>query len=252
MDTFSSITANPLADFKYALRAVQQQKWSEAYANWMFRIISLMNKKADAAKIIYDARVTAWYLHAERKTSVQALADAMEVECTEAEIAELRSAKANVAGNLIGSVEQLNAAPLQMKRAVLRSLPIITIPLACAYLGTVASTLHAFSDKTYQLIGGQYAGGYCLSIDELFLIAANPRWIPAITHWHKAPQVKCETDDTVFDSLLNVDENIACAFVDMTPTELRQLLRCGPHTRRPYRLLDLEKIRVSKLSAIQS
>ena len=59
-----------------------------------------------------------------------------------------------------------------------------------------------------------------------------------------------DVDSTVLDYATQVDEATAMAITDMTSAELQGLLIQTEHTRRPYRLADLEKVRIAKLGAL--
>lgn len=85
------------------------------------------------------------------------------------------------------------------------------------------------------------------------MIEKNMNWFENM-NWYDgkattaAAQVTAEPDETAFDHLLYLDTEIACAYTDMTPTELSKAVRRSAQSRRPFRLSDLEKIRVAKLT----
>ena len=150
--------------------------------------------------------------------------------------------------DLVDPVAQLKKAPLEDKRIYLRAVPIISAPVAAAYLGVTTAAVNKFTANHYHAIGDRYARGYCLSMDEVFLIEQNPQWLAGVQSQNDAGGVDA-VEDGVFDCLLFLSEDVACAFTDMKPSELHKAAKAGVQALRPFRLSDLEKIRVAKLSA---
>lgn len=141
----------------------------------------------------------------------------------------------------------LNRAGLADKREVLRYMKIITSPVAAAYLGITEKMLANLKNWESCNLGEQYAGGHCHSLEELNLIAKNLQWVCDWEYTNKPAHTA--VDSSVLDYVIHVDEAIAMAITDTTAAELRGLVSMTENTRRPYRLADLEKVRVAKLHA---
>jgi hypothetical protein len=125
---------------------------------------------------------------------------------------------------------------------------IITTPVAAAYLGISEHMLNNLKARCDRQFGATYAGGYCYSLEELNMIAQNLGW--ACDWIYTKEPVHADVDSTVLDYAIQVDEATAMAITDMTAAELQGLLTQTEHTRRPYRLADLEKVRIAKLSTL--
>jgi hypothetical protein len=152
--------------------------------------------------------------------------------------------------DLVDPVALLKKSPLEDKRTYLRAVPVISAPVAAAYLGCTTAAMNTFTAEHYHAVGDRYARGYCLSMDEVFLIEQNPQWLGDVVSQKDGGAIET-TDGNTFDYLLYVGEDVACAFTDMMPSELRKAAKVGPQAMRPYRLSDLEKIRVAKLNGQQ-
>lgn len=142
----------------------------------------------------------------------------------------------------------LQAVSLKEKREVMRYVKIIPTPVAAAYLGITEDMLNDMKASSRFAFGAYYAGGHCYSLEELNLIAQNLQW--ACSWVYEKVAAPLPDDSTVLDRVIMVDEYIATALTNTTAVELSKLLSTTEHTRRPYRLSDLEKIRVAKLNSI--
>jgi hypothetical protein len=142
----------------------------------------------------------------------------------------------------------LQIAELSQKREILRYMKVISSPIAAAYLGMSEDSLNRLKNEEKNVFGGDYAGGYCYSMEELNLIARNHGWTNAWSradYDHDVPHVEV----TSLDQVVMVDVCVAVAFTNMSPTELSESVPHTSHSYRPYRLADLEKIRMAKLAA---
>ena len=90
-------------------------------------------------------------------------------------------------------------------------------------------------------------------MEELNLFARNPHWIAMGLHADDGhDHAITEVDVTALDQLVLVDQQVAIAFTNMTHHEL---IKQVPHTslaRRPYRLADLEKLRIEKMTRLMA
>lgn len=150
---------------------------------------------------------------------------------------------------LPNAAAMLQAVPLKEKREVMRYVKIVPTPVAAAYLGITEDMLNNMKTSSPFAFGAHFAGGHCYSLEELNLIAQNLHWTCSWVYEKVAVQLP--DDSTVLDRVIMVDEYIATALTDTTAVELSKLLSTTEHTRRPYRLSDLEKIRVAKLNGVQ-
>ena len=138
------------------------------------------------------------------------------------------------------------AADLRDKRRILKSIPIVTVPMGAAYLGVNESDLHSLKYTCCDLFGARYLGRQCYSIDELQLIAKNPKWM----HQYASakPQEVAELPNlTVLDHVIFVNCDLAMAYTDLTSCQLASQVRPAYRNSCPYRLADLEKIRTAAL-----
>lgn len=232
------------------LRALAQQKWAVAYADEMQLKASLITTKVEIKTLVTEAHnfLPRAYISDEKNVPVHKVMDKVTILTDKDIVAQLAAFKSQNRQNLPAPIEQLRLAQTVDKRAVLRSIPIINIPVAAAYLGTTAAALHQFATDHVNVIGAGYAGGYCLSIDEVFMIEQHLHWLEgkARPGHSRCPQ---QPDATVFDHFLYVDEFVASFYTDVGLLEIRKGANESTHIRRPYRLSDLEKIRVAKLTA---
>lgn len=143
--------------------------------------------------------------------------------------------------------DQLGAASLDAKREVLRYMKIIPTPIAAAYMGTTEDVLNKLKHREGSLFGADYAGSHCYSMEELNLIVNNPYWLATFYQFDERGQLE-QPHVTDLDYVVMVDEQTAAAFTEMTPIDLATHARYTAQSRRPYRLSDLEKIRVAKLN----
>ena len=148
---------------------------------------------------------------------------------------------------------QLKAAPLHDKREVLRYMQIVSPAVSAAMLGTTEDFVNELKTCEYEdciTFGGKYAGAHCYSIAELELIASNKVYVKdyAYTSVFRKTSTN-QLYDATLDYFLLVDMETAMAFTDMTKVELSANVPQVGHSRRPYRLAELEKIRVAKLNA---
>ena len=147
---------------------------------------------------------------------------------------------------------KLKTASLAEKREVMRYMQIIPPAVCAAILGTSENAVNNMKNGTDStrkpVLGKSYAGSHCYSMEELNLIANNLVWtyVQEYTEGHAAVQLD---DATALDQVVMVDVQTAMAMTDTTPEELAELVPFTLHPRRPYRLADLEQIRVAKLAA---
>jgi hypothetical protein len=250
MTCFTTFQANAQNNLSNLLRAVSQTKWATAYAEEMALKASLINTKIEINSLIINAHNFLWgaYTSSIKDEPIHKIIEKVK-KMSQKDI-ETQLAIFNMVNSkdLIAPVEQLGIAPPADKRAVLRAAQVVTAPVAAAYLGITTRALSKFTDDHFRVIGDSYAGGYCLSIDEVFLIEQNPRWLVGATSPNKAFDRE-HANETVFDHLLYVSTDVACAFTNLSPFELSKSARQSEQSRRPYRLSDLEKIRLAKLAA---
>lgn len=147
-------------------------------------------------------------------------------------------------------VDELEAATVENKRKVLQTIPIVIVPVAAMYLGVKEAEVHRFKYSCKRLFGARYMGRQCYSMEELYLIAKNPEWMWKYTYAEM--QAADELPDmTALDDFVFVDEDMACAYTNMSEDELRDSVRRSYRDFGSYRLSDLEKIRVAKLNGQQ-
>lgn len=234
------------------IRAVALDKWNTASTAYLNLIASLINQKIESRTMISASYGHMWgaYISSPKDEPIRKMISEFK-RLTENDIMlKIGVFKISDGRDLVKPVAQMSKAPLEDKRAYLRTVQVISTTVAAAYLGITAGTLSKFTAAHRNAIGGRYARGSCLSMDEVFLIEQNPHWQAGEVSRKDASEVKA-VDDTTFDYLLFVDEDVACAFTDMEPSELRKAAKAGAQALRPYRLSDLEKIRVAKLNSQQ-
>jgi hypothetical protein len=158
-----------------------------------------------------------------------------------------------VSADIATPVDQLKAASLYEKRKVLRYMQIFSPAVSAAVLGTTEDFVNELKGPEYEdmvSFGGKYAGAHCYSMAELELVASNKVYVNdrAYTSVFRKTSTT-QLYDCMLDYVLLVDTETAMAFTDMTKAELNANVPQVGHSRRPYRLADLEKIRVAKLKA---
>ncbi|MEV4783406.1 hypothetical protein [Burkholderia sp. LMU1-1-1.1] len=163
----------------------------------------------------------------------------------------LKDHVADVATQLIAeddsAIDTLRSAPLEFKREVLRYMQIIPAAIAAAFLGVSEKNLTNWQ-QCWSIFGKSYAGAHCYSLKELHMIAENRGQIYTGLVSDDIRAV-ASVADTALDEVVMVEEEVAAAFVDMSRIEIHAELPRNALMRRPYRLADLEKIRVAKLNA---
>lgn len=145
-------------------------------------------------------------------------------------------------------LDQLEHSALEYKRQVLSYAQIIPAPIAAAFLGLSEKNLTGWQ-QYWSIFGKAYAGAHCYSLKELQLIAENRGQIYTGLVADDVRAVEAGAD-TALDEVIMVGEKVAAAFANMSGEEIRTQLPRNALMRRPYRLSDLEKIRVAKLNAI--
>lgn len=159
----------------------------------------------------------------------------------------VRRKAASISVSMRRHMQQLAEAPLTNKRDVLRSMPIVTIPVAAMSLGLHPDALLTNENDCRAVFAALYIGALCYSLDDLRLIAENPHWI--LPRTFKAP-LECQSRCSLIqDSLIFVDWEVATAYTNLALDELNKLVRKSTHPSRPYRLADLEQVRMAKLAA---
>lgn len=175
------------------------------------------------------------------------------VPASSAQLCALKQQVADVARKLIAEdekvIHQLHNAPLEFKREILCYLQIIPITISAAFLGMSEKNL-ADWQRYLSNFGQNYAGAHCFSLKELQIIGENRGQIPTGL---VADDVRDSSSvaDAALDEVIMVEGEVAAAFTSMSSKELRTKLPRNPLMRRPYRLSDLEKIRVAKLNGEQ-
>lgn len=150
---------------------------------------------------------------------------------------------------LASALSMLEQSSLQDKREVLRYLQIISTPVAAVFLGVTERALNSMKHNHRCILGAEYAGGYCYSLEELTLIAENLRWT-CDWDYTKRPEM-VSIDSAILDYAILVDEKTAVAITQEVPALLQKLVSTTEHLRRPYRLAELEQIRLVKVRAQQ-
>lgn len=247
----SSVTTPQLIaqnNLRNLIRAASQIKWATAYVEKMALKASLINAKVEISSLVVDAHNFLWgaYTSSVKDEPIHKIIE--KVKKMSQKNIEIQLAIFNTINSkdLIAPAEQLRMASPANKRAVLRAAPVVSAPIAAAYLGITTRAMNEFTGDHFRVIGDNYAGGYCLSIDEVFLIEQNPQWLKGAMSSNKVFDPE-QANDNVFDHLLYVSTEMACAFTDLPPLELSKAARRSAQSRRPYRLADLESIRAAKL-----
>jgi hypothetical protein len=251
MTSFTTVHLTAQQNLRNLIRAVAQNKWALAYADLLALKSLLINEENETTSMISSTHSSLWgaYISSIKDDPVHKVIDKLKKlskKNIEAQLVKFNSLHDK---DLIAPIDQLRAASLADKRTVLRSVQLVGAPVAAAYLGIAPRTLSMFTERHAQVIGAPYARGYCLSIDEVFMIEQNPQWLAGAVS-DKDVNNPNQGDGSVFDCLLYVSEEVACAFTDMTPRELGKAVTAGAQASRPYRLSDLEKIRAAKLDTI--
>ncbi len=143
-------------------------------------------------------------------------------------------------------LEKLREVPPEDKRKVLRYAQIIPTAIAAAYIGVSDHALKVWS-KYLQVFGANYAGGHCYSLVELKMIANNRSWIYCEIEADER-RIIASDDEKSLDEVVTLDYDFAAAFTGMTNEELREHLPRNQLSKRPFRLSDLEKVRVAMLN----
>lgn len=146
-------------------------------------------------------------------------------------------------------MEQLTQASLENKRAVLRYAKIIPSPIAAAYIGVSEHALNEWNN-CHRLFGERYAGGHAYSLAEIQLIASNRFWMYSEMGADDTRSTE-SYDAKALDEVVLVDPEVAFAFTDASYGTLAAKLPFNQLIKRPFRLSDLEKIRVAKLNGQQ-
>ncbi|MYN47441.1 hypothetical protein GTP23_20560 [Pseudoduganella sp. FT93W] len=158
----------------------------------------------------------------------------------------MKDAGAKICEKIKSPLEMLREAPLEDKREVLRYAQIIPTAIAAAYIGVSEHALSAWY-KDLKVFGENYAGSHCYSLEELKMIASNRYWICS----EIVPddrRVTPSDDEKSLDEVVMLDYQFAAAFTDMTHEQMLEYLPRNQLSKRPYRLSDVEKIRIRKLN----
>lgn len=158
----------------------------------------------------------------------------------------LENAAEKVAKKVKPALEQLRAVLIQDKREVMRYMQIIPAAIAAAYVGVSEHALNQWNNYA-QVFGASYAGSHCYSLEEAKMIANNRKWIYNTVDSDDF-RITAPNDEKSLDEVVMVDCDVASAFTGLTHSELRYQLPRNQLAKRPYRLSDLEKIRVAKLN----
>jgi hypothetical protein len=161
--------------------------------------------------------------------------------------AAIEDAAVKVSEKIKPVLKQLQDTSIRNKRDVLRYAQIIPTAIAAAYVGVSEHALKEWA-SLYQVFGSRYAGARSYSLAELNIIAENRFWICSEI-LACAPRSTTPDDDKVQDEVTMVDYDIAAAFTNLSYSEVVKQLPPNQLYNRPFRLSDLEKIRVAKLNA---
>lgn len=142
---------------------------------------------------------------------------------------------------------QLYQASIHDKREVLRYAQIIPSAIAAAYVGVSEHALKKWASEC-KVFGNRYAGAHSYSLAELKIIAENRLWIYNEIVFCEERST-AQDDEKSLDEVTMVDYDIAAAFTGLSYQELLKQVPPNQLYNRPYRLSDLEKIRVAKLNA---
>lgn len=209
---------------------------------------SLMHEYMQKMDILKPFSTMAWnsYEPYEKRKPYIEILDNLEKEAS----AALTVSRLSPALVLARKIEELELASVESKREILRSIPTIIVPVAAMYLGVKEVDLHRFKYSCKGLFGARYMNRQCYSMDELHLIAKNPEWMHEYTV-AKVQDADELPDLTALDDCIFLDKDLACGFTNMSDDELRGMVRRSYRKYAPYRLSDLEKIRVAKLNSQQ-
>lgn len=161
----------------------------------------------------------------------------------------LESEAQEMAKKIKPASEQLREVSIHDKREVIRYMQIIPTAIAAAYIGVSEHALNEWNNRR-KVFGANYAGGHCYSLEELKMISNNRDWIYNTVDSDDF-RITAPDDEKSMDEVVMVDNTVASAFTDLSNVELYQQLPRNQLTKRPYRLSDLEKIRVAKLNGQQ-
>ena len=182
MTSFTTVHLTAQSNLCNLIRAVAQNKWALAYAELLALKSSLINEENETTSMISSAYSGLWgaYISSIKDDPVHKVIDKLKKlskKNIEAQLVKFTSLHDK---DLIAPIDQLRTAPLVHKRAVLRSVQLVSIPVAAAYLGLMPNALSEFTYKHRGVIGARYGRGYCLSIDEIFLMEQNPVWVAGV------------------------------------------------------------------------
>lgn len=157
------------------------------------------------------------------------------------------------AGKKIGEKTETPLAKLRQvsphdKREVLRYAQIIPTAIAAAYVGVSEHALKEWASRS-AVFGRTYAYAHSYSMAELNIIANNRFWIYSEV-LNCAPRSTIP-DEKALDEIIMVDYDIAAAFTGLSNADLLKQVPPNQLYNRPFRLSDLEKIRVANLTAQQ-
>lgn len=156
---------------------------------------------------------------------------------------------ANVSLSMRRHIQRLQEAHLTNKRNVLHTIPVVSTPVAASYLGVPPDALLTSENHCKAVLSLRYIGMTSYSMSDLQLIAENPHWM--LPHVPKAQAGLQKGLRPVPAYQVFVDWEVATAYTDMTLDELNKCVKKSTHPARPYRLSDLEMIRVTKLNGQQ-
>ena len=155
---------------------------------------------------------------------------------------------ANVSTSLRRHMQYLQEAHLSNKREVLHTIPVISAPVAASYLGVSADALLTSENHCRAIFSLEYIRMTSYSMSDLQLIVENPHWL--LPHVIKAPKDLKGRLLPLPDYKVFVDWEVATAYTDLALSDLNKYAQKSGHPARPYRLSDLEKIRLAKLNAV--
>lgn len=205
MTAFTTVQLIAQTNLRHIIRAAALKKWDIANTAYLVLQVSLIDQKIVTNTMLRATYGYMWgaYIHSVKDKPVYKMIDKVK-QLTEKDIkGQIADFFAFEGKAMVSPMAQLQKAPLEDKRIYLRAVPVISAPVVAAYLGVATAAVNKFTADHYQVIGNRYARGYCLSMNEVFLIEQNPQWLAGEVSQKDGSEVKAVDDDT-FDYLLYV------------------------------------------------
>lgn len=143
--------------------------------------------------------------------------------------------------SLVGTTADLcGKFTLARKNDVMRTMRIVTVPVAAVFLGAQPADLQMLHEETGGAFGGMYLQALCFSIDELHVIAKHPHWL----HSLKDENHHCALDlpgDSIIARATWVGLDVATGYLQIGNTTDLSGLGCRWYRRRPVRLSNVQQ-----------